>query len=238
MKYFLFILLIIALYALFMYGRFYYFVHYSKNPEIIQTDKTLGQGKPLRYIAAGDSTAVGEGASNVDQTYSVKIAQDFAQDNAVSYKNVAVRGAKTKDVINNQIPKIIEFNPDIVTISIGANDTTHLVPAKEIIENYKTIIAELANKTRAKIYITNIPNFSGANLLPWFYIKYLESNSKKVNTELLKLKTDRVSIINIHDYGWDKFPDISVTYSLDHFHPSDVGYSNWAEAFLSSIKSP
>jgi lysophospholipase L1-like esterase len=45
-----------------------------------------------------------------------------------------------------------------------------------------------------------------------------------------------VQIVNIHDFGWDKFPDLSVTYAADNFHPNDDGYQNWANAFLEKIQ--
>lgn len=239
MKYLLIVLAIFVAYAAFSYFKILYYIHYSKNPHIAQTDQTFGSGQPLRYIAAGDSTAVGIGASTLDNTYTVKIAEALSLNNNVIYKNIGVVGARTDDVINKQLSQIIEFNPDVVTISIGANDNTHLVSNDRIYENYQEIIKRLLSETKAKIYITNIPNFSGAQLLPQVAIVVLEHRSKSLNPKLLALENppgnDRVKIINIHDFGWDKFPDRSVTYSLDYFHPSDAGYQNWTNAFLSKI---
>lgn len=237
MKYFLILVAILVIYGLVTYGRLWYYIRFSPNPEIVQSDFAIGTGPSLRYIAAGDSTAVGEGASVVEQTYAVKIAQEFAKTNSVTYKNIAVSGSKTKHVINNQLQEIIKFNPDVITISIGANDLTHRIPSEEIIKNYQTIVSELTTQTQAKIYITNIPNFTGANLLPWFYIKYLERTSAPINQQLQSLESDRVKVVNIHDFGWDNYPDKSITYSLDKFHPSDIGYQNWANAFMSKMKS-
>jgi len=235
MKYLLIIVAILVIYGLVTYGRLRYYVRFSPNPEIVQSDFVRGTGPSLRYIAAGDSTAVGEGASTVEGTYTVKIANELQKTNSVTYKNIAVSGSKTKHVINNQLQEIIKFNPDLITISIGANDLTHRISSEEILNNYQTIITELTTQTKAKIYITNIPNFTGADLLPWLYIKYLERTSEPINKQLQSLESDRVKIINIHDFGWDSFADKSVTYSLDHFHPSDIGYQNWANAFLSKI---
>lgn len=224
--------ILLVAYSAFSYLRIRHYATNSPNPDIIQTSFTQGSGPALKYIAAGDSTAVGEGASVVENTYTVKIANELIKTNTVEYKNIAVRGAKTSDVINNQLQQIVEFQPNVITISIGANDATHLVASKQVFANYQTIIQKLTSETKAKIYITNIANFTGAKLLPWPVIKLYEYNSAKLNPKLLALETDRVKIVNIHDFGWDKFPDRSVTYSLDLFHPSDAGYQNWADAFL------
>lgn len=239
MKYFIIILALLVGYIAFSYIRIIYYAHYSKNPQIVQKDFRFGSGPTVRYIAAGDSTAVGEGASSVEQTYTYQLVKELSKTNEVTHSNVAVRGAKTQDVINKQLSQIIEFSPDVVTISIGANDNTHLVSSDSIYENYQEMIERLLSETKAKIYITNIPNFTGATLLPRVAVAVLEHRSKSLNPKLLALENapgnERIKIINIHDFGWDKFPDRSVTYSFDYFHPSDVGYKNWADAFLSKM---
>lgn len=221
---------------MFSYGRIFYYTHYSKNPTIQQSTRTIGTGPPLRYIASGDSTAVGVGASSVENTYPYKITEKLGKTNSITYHNIALSGARTKNVIDSQLQPIIEFNPDIVTISIGANDATHLTDEQTIINNYKQIIQRLTNETSAKIYITNIANFNGARLLPLPFVKFIEWRSKQINPEIIALETDRVKIINIHDFGWNNYPDKQVTYSFDHFHPSDIGYENWTNAFLDKIQ--
>lgn len=236
MKYIFYFLILVVIYALVSYGRILYYAKYSQNPKIEQKNLELGSGPALKYLALGDSTAVGEGASSVEKTYTYKIAEYLGQTFTVSYKNLGVRGAKTEDVLNSQLSAARQLQPDIVTISIGANDNTHLVSKNQIISNYKKIISYLMNETKAKIYITNIPNFTGASLLPWPYIRLLEWRSSSINKALLGMENDRVKIINIHDFGWNTFPDRSVTYSVDHFHPSDAGYENWTNAFLEKIK--
>ncbi len=237
MKYFIGVIILVLVYGLFTYGRIVYIARHSKNPEIKQESSELGQGPPLRYIAAGDSTAVGIGASSVKDTYPYKVAQTLSANLTVSYSNVAVSGAKTEDVLIKQLPKIIQSSPDVVTISIGANSATHLRSVQSIIADYRNIIAALTEKTHAQIYITNIANFTGARLLPWWYVSLLEYRSKKINSQIGELETDRVKIINIHDFGWDKYPDRQITYSFDHFHPSDIGYQNWTNAFVEKITS-
>lgn len=242
MKFLFALATLIALYIAFSVGRIYYYANFSKNPSIQQKDEVFGseqepKNPELRYIAAGDSTAAGEGASSVEKTYTYKIAQELAKERTVQYKNIAVRGAQTKDVLETQLAQIIEFAPNIVTISIGANDATHLVSEKNILKNYQAIIASLLENTEAQIYITNIANFDGARLLPIPFVQLIEHRSAKINPKIQALETERVKIINIHDFGWSNYPDKQVTYSLDFFHPSDIGYENWTNAFLDKYDS-
>lgn len=204
-------------------------------PKPDQSDKILGNGPSLKYIAAGDSVAVGYGASTLDKSFAGGVANYLAKNYTVNYKNIAVIGYKTQDLINNQLSAIVAFQPDIIGISITANDATHLVAQNKIIANYKTIVSELKSKTSAKIYITDVPNFNSADILPTLYIKLLEHRSVKINRELLKLEDNRVRIVNIHDFGWKNYPDLSKTFAADHFHPNDLGYENWTNAFLDKI---
>lgn len=236
MRYVTALIIIVLTYAVFTYGRIWYYTHYSKNPPITQTNKVLGSGPPLTYVAAGDSTAVGIGASHIEKTYTYKLAEELAQSNTVSYSNVGVSGARTNDILQSQLSKIVDAKPDIVTISIGANDNTHLISDETILHNYRQIIRELTERTSANIYITNIANFEGARLLPIVFVKILEQRSRTLNPEILKMETDRVKIVNIHDFGWSNYADKQVTYSYDFFHPSDIGYENWTAAFLSRME--
>lgn len=86
----------------------------------------MGSGPTIRYIAAGDSTAVGEGSSDTEHTYPFKIAITLARKNTILYRNISVVGFTSRDVLEEQIDQIIVFKPDIVTISMGANDATFL----------------------------------------------------------------------------------------------------------------
>lgn len=233
------LLILVALYLVFELGLFYYRYHYLPVlPSIDQSAKILGTGPALRYIAAGDSTAVGAGASQTDKTYPYEIFTELSKTHQIFYKNIAVGGYRTADVLEKQVDQIIAYKPDIVTISMGGNDATHLKPADEIISNYKTIIGRLEQGTSAKIYITAIPNFNGATLLPWFFVRLLEFRTKYLNPELLKLGNDRVKIVNIHGFGDYALPDHKALFSTDNFHPGDRGYENWTAAFLEKIKAP
>jgi lysophospholipase L1-like esterase len=227
------ILILLLLYIFLSLGIFWYKSSHLPNlPVPDQSEKILGSGPALKYIAAGDSTAAGVGASSLQTTYTYQVAQALAKNHTVDYKNIGVPGAKTADVLASQISQIIAFKPDVVTISIGPNDATHLLPESEILNNYKNIISQLEAQTTATIYITDIANFKSASLLPWFYIWLLDFRSGYINKQILALGNNRVKIIDIYSFGWSNYPDLSKTVTADHFHPNDLGYQNWTNAFL------
>lgn len=230
------ILTIIFVCAAFSYGKFLYVLKSNTLPKIEQLNSELGTGDPLTYVAAGDSTSVGVGASNITHTYTYKVFQKLSENNKVKYIHVGKSGARTNNVIEDQLPKIIEASPDIVTLSIGANDITHMKNNSDIIKNYETITNSLLANTHAQIYLTNTPILKDAPLLPWIFRQVLEAKAKVVNRELLKLENDRVHVVPIHDFGWSQYPNIKLTFAQDQFHPSDIGYENWTDAFLATMK--
>jgi lysophospholipase L1-like esterase len=237
MKYLIIVSVLVVAYMAFYLGRIYYFSNYSPNPKISQSDFTIGTGPTLRYVAAGDSTAVGLGASTAAQSYPQRLARSLAETHTVEYRNIAVSGSQTQDVIAKQLDQIVALKPDVVTISIGGNDATHAVSQKVLLANYQTIIERLTRDTTAQIYISDIPNFVGAKLLPFWAIWLIEYRSSYLNPGIMALATDRAHIINIHDFGKGQYPDIAATYSLDHFHPNDLGYTNWYNAFWDQLKN-
>lgn len=226
----------LAAYALISYGRFLFILRTNTLPAISQRSEVLGQGEDLIYVAAGDSTSVGVGASTIKKTYAYKLFVDLAKQNRVHYIPVGKSGAKTTDVLSEQMPKIVEANPDIVTLSIGANDVTHLRSNRDILKNYKDITDQISAQTHAQIYLTNIPILKDAPLLPLPLRKFIKYKSEKINQELSVLETDRVHIVPIYSFGWDQFSDIRTTFAPDQFHPSDTGYENWTNAFLTIMR--
>src|SRR5258708_19979774 len=103
-------LILVLIYLALEFGRFAYkYKHLPALPSTDQSEKTLGSGPALRYIAAGDSTAVGEGASDTVKTYAYQIAQALAKTHTLTYKNIAVKGSQTPRVLGVQVEHIITF---------------------------------------------------------------------------------------------------------------------------------
>lgn len=225
-------------YIAFIVGKIVYAVKFSGMPDVEHGngEKTFGEGKKLRYIAAGDSLAIGVGASSVENTFTHKIAETLGKNYGVIYKNIAVRGAKTNNVIEKQLPEIISFNPDVVIMTVGGNDALRFFPKGWVEENYKEIIDRIRNETNATLYITNIPNFSGTKMFPRWFVQLIEWRIMNINSGIDTLAEDRVVIVDAHG-KWYEASDIDGMYATDGFHANDYGYEYWADSFLEYIKA-
>ena len=76
------------------------------------------------YVALGDSTAQGIGASRPERGYVGLIARRLAvaTGRPVRVVNLSVSGARVRDVVADQLPKLAGLVPDVVTVAVGAND--------------------------------------------------------------------------------------------------------------------
>lgn len=78
-----------------------------------------------RFAALGDSLVAGTGAIPMTQGYAYLLYQQGVFDAVPNtlFANAAVPGATSKDVLDHQVPTVIErFTPNVVTLTAGGND--------------------------------------------------------------------------------------------------------------------
>ncbi len=85
--------------------------------------------------------------------------KDYGEE--LSVKNLAESSATSTDVLQNQVPKVTEYNPKFITLMIGAidvieNDWGAWTDALET--NIPKIIQQIKSEDRV-IFIVNLPNF-------------------------------------------------------------------------------
>lgn len=194
--------------------------------------------KPFVYVALGDSTVEGVGASNKNKSYPSLIHNFIKADHsATKFYNFGQRGATTSDVIHNQLEQTLALKPDLITISIGANDIFHAARVKTFEKRINYILQTLVQNTQAIIVITTIPDFSLVSAFPKVFRKYCELRSRIFNT-VIKDSVHDSGVILVDLYSQVKafgrsHPDLIAS---DGLHPSDVGYLFWAETITSKLQ--
>ena len=81
-----------------------------------------------RYVALGDSQTEGlwdgdESAGIVGFADRLAVMLD-ALHPGLQYANLAVRGRRIRDVLDDQLPRALAMRPDLITVCIGMNDVT------------------------------------------------------------------------------------------------------------------
>ena len=77
---------------------------------------------PARYVALGDSFTAGAAGSR-EASFADRLADLLREANpALEYTNLAVPGARTLEVADEQLSEALELRPDVVTLVCGGND--------------------------------------------------------------------------------------------------------------------
>ena len=191
----------------------------------------------LTYLVLGDSTAAGWGAATLETTYPYEIAQAVSQRGfRVHLVNVAIGGARARDVAASQLAAIQRMKPDLITLSVGANDATHFTAPKDFRRDLNAIITALKQSSARQILVADTPDMFLAPALP-LPLSWATARRARAQNEILRelVKDSRVQIVPLYEQGKLDARANPRLYAADHFHPSTLGYKLWAQLFIRSL---
>ena len=175
----------------------------------------------LLYVALGDSAAQGIGASRPERGYVGILAERIAgrSGRTVRTVNLSVSGATVGQAVDYQLPRLAKRSPDIVTVSIGAND----------IATWDATAFERA----LTAVLDALPPHSIVADLPCFYLPRNERKVAEANDILRRLAAERdLSVAPLHALtAAPGLLGVLAMFAGDRFHPNDTGYRVWASAF-------
>lgn len=194
----------------------------------------------VRYVALGDSTVEGVGASRPELNYVSRLytrLRDVYRNARVH--NLGVGGATSVDVLARQLDRAVALDPDLVTLSVGPNDITERVPVADYARNVDAILGRLVANTHAVIVVNLLPDLA---VTPRFRGHEAEAavgrRTVEVNAELHRL-ADRhgAQVVDLYAPSRREVPARPELMAADGYHPSDVGYARWAELMWDAVRS-
>ena len=122
-------------------------------------------------------------------------------------------------------PRFRLLSPDVVTVSIGANDIADWDPGA-FDRNIRTIFAEL-------------PPHAVVADLPCFHFPHNERKVAEANRMLRAAAREHGLVVApLHETTRSQgLRGILTQFARDMFHPNDHGYAVWAEAFRPSVEA-
>lgn len=197
-------------------------------PTIPRGQETFGSGKPLVYAVLGDSTAVGQGGSYEDGIARAS-AQHLAENHLVTLQNFAISGAQVGDVLSHQVPQAIEIKPDIVLLSMGANDVTHLTPIERVRSDTAQIISELRRANPGiRVVITGAPAMGTVPRFPEPLRSLAGLRADQMNRMFIALaETESIVFAPVARETGPQFDKNPGLFAPDKFHPNTAGYITW-----------
>lgn len=205
-------------------------------PTIPRQAQTTGSGSTLRYVVAGDSTAVGQGGDYA-KGYAVATANHLAQTHQVTWINYAISGARAEDVLVKQLPQILSFKPDVALIAVGANDVTHFTSTATVRDVLAQIISQLQQTNpQVAIVLTGSPDMGS---VPRFSrpVQWLaDRRTKSINAAVETLAKSQGAIFApiAKETGalYRAHPEL---FASDKFHPTSEGYQPWIPVLTSAL---
>lgn len=193
------------------------------------------RSRPFVYLALGDSTGAGVGARGggyVERLFRrIREARPGAQ-----LINLCASAAATDEVQREQMTRVAEARPSLITVGVGANDLIRGAPAEKFARGLEEIVIRLRRETDAHIVLMNIPDISLAPAVPAYMRAGAQRHIALYNERIAELAR-RHSLLLVDLYGRSRefslHPDF---FSQDGLHPSDAGYDFWARLLWLDVK--
>jgi len=194
-------------------------------------DETNAANDSAKLFVIGESTVAGLGAATHENAYAGQFGKRLSKHigRAVEWDVVGKNGVTARQTIDELLPQMPDKRYDFILVGLGGNDVLKLSsPVK-----WRRDMLELLGKLReaqpdAAIFLSNCPmiKLSPALPNPIRFLLWRLSRLHDANIREFSAKLDRVVY-----YPQPKELDIEGFFA-DGIHPSEKGYSDWAEAMM------
>lgn len=178
-----------------------------------------------RYVALGDSLTEGVGDPRVDGTlrgWADRLAQGLATD-GFEYHNVARLGARTRDVLEQQVPMAERLRPDVASVVTGMNDA--IAPSVDL-GALRADLAAVVTRLRsldAFVFTACLPASAPAlRLFPPASRRRVEQRLREVSAVIREVAAE-AGVLCLDDADFPGGFRLSIS-SIDGLHPNARGH--------------
>ncbi|HVW32888.1 MAG TPA: GDSL-type esterase/lipase family protein [Acidimicrobiia bacterium] len=192
-------------------------------------------GNGPRIVWLGDSTAAGEGAATAAGAVPSQVQAGLGiPDAALSV--LAVSGARAADVLVHQLPLVAARRPDLVLISVGANDAIHLTGAGGFRRTYMELVRALPRGV--PVVLLGIPDMGAIARFAQPLRAIAGARGRHLDAEVrgVAAGTGAIYVPIAGPTGPAFRRDPHRYLAADDFHPSSEGYGLWADAVLGVLR--
>ena len=188
----------------------------------------------IKYLALGDSYTIGTGTSTPGRNFPSHLARKLEEvtGKEVRVKNPAVNGYTTIDLIRSELPELDRFQPDLVTILIGANDIVQGFDEADYRGRIRQIYARLRGLGLpfGRVLSLSVPDFSivpaAANFgAPAEIRSRIDGFNAVAAEEASAHGFDFIDLAPLSRSGASRAGWISA----DGLHPGDAQYEAWSQ---------
>ena len=193
------------------------------------------QGPALDVVWLGDSTAAGVGATGAGSALPVVVAD--ALDRPVQLQVLAHSGATVAEVVADQLPVLAGtgVEPEVVFVSVGANDVTSLTTTADVGRGYRRLLAGLPGE--ARVVVLGVPDMGAVPRLAQPLRAVAGWRGERLDAVVRQVagETGSTYVDIAGETGPTFRSDPRRFFAADGYHPSDEGYRRWAVAVLDAL---
>lgn len=187
--------------------------------------------EPVPIVWLGDSLAAGIGAGGPDQAFPRRAAALLsAAGCAVHLVCLAVPGARTLDVVEEQLPAALDrLGPGTVAVvTVGSNDVGRLGHPLRFAARYRSLLAALT-ATGATVVAVGLPDIGAATVMAQPLRAMLGWVGRRADRRIQRLATEHGAHFVAIDVSPPSGTASHVYLAADRWHPNDDTYHLWAE---------
>lgn len=189
---------------------------------------------PLRTVWLGDSTAAGVGVAAADGVLGRQVARRIGR--AVEVRVLASSGGRVADVVGDQLP-LVPADAQVVFVSVGANDATHLTGLDTFSSSYGQLLAGVP--ARACVVLLGVPDLGSPPRLAQPLRAVAGWRGRSLDRRIRQLaQRSGATYVDIAAATGPAFRRDRSLFSADGYHPADEGYGLWAGAVTSALGGP
>jgi lysophospholipase L1-like esterase len=189
-----------------------------------------GNGEALQLIAVGESTVAGVGARTHQESLTGQVAQLLSKQTgrAVDWFVAARSGITARESLNELIPQLAGRRADVVLIALGVNDSIEFHTSRRWAADLERLIAGIrAQVGDAPVLLAGVPPLDYFPALPKPLSSVLGARSAFLGAASVELANKLKRVVHVpFQIDGKRCVDL---FCADGFHPSELGYKQWAE---------
>jgi len=210
------------------------------SPDLPQFDPSGVFGSPdapeLRVAALGDSSVTAPGVGGPEEIWITLVAERLAITHHVVLQSFAVGGSMAHNLVAEQMDEAILFGPDLVFVSVGANDAIKGVSLRKFAENLDRLIAELSD-TGAVVVHSGVGDLGTIPRLYPPLSTMMTRRSDRFDKAHWEIAARHGTTVVPHRSDERAlWTDDLALWSSDLFHVSAAGHKRWAELTWQTVQ--
>lgn len=192
----------------------------------------VGEGKRLRLLLLGDSSAAGVGVAEQSDALTGRLVALLAVDHRVHWRLEAATGDRLVDLLA-RLDTLAHEDFDAIVVAIGVNDATAGTGTAAWRKGLRRLLDGLDMRFGAPVaLVCAIPPMQAFPALPWPLAGWLGMAAARLNEASRAVLAGR---LRAHFVDFDFDPDPRWMCE-DGFHPSAAGYRRWAQALADGLR--